>query len=98
MWSPWMPCCLPHTEPMRRYRAIVDIRDADALAPLLSGVDLVCHQAAVVGAGVNTADAPDYGSHNDFGTPQRLRDPTTTSGPHNDFGTVCCWRRCFTPG
>ncbi len=46
----------------------VDIRDAGALAPLLDGVDLVCHQAAVVGAGVNAADAPDYGSHNDFGT------------------------------
>ncbi|MBI3692267.1 MAG: NAD(P)-dependent oxidoreductase, partial [Mycolicibacterium aromaticivorans] len=36
----------------------VDVRDADALAPLLSGVDVVCHQAAVVGAGVNAADAP----------------------------------------
>ncbi|MCV7260484.1 NAD-dependent epimerase/dehydratase family protein [Mycobacterium shimoidei] len=46
----------------------VDIRDADALRPLLAGVDLVCHQAAVVGAGVNAADAPAYGSHNDFGT------------------------------
>ncbi|MBV9319325.1 MAG: NAD-dependent epimerase/dehydratase family protein [Mycobacterium sp.] len=46
----------------------VDVRDADALAPLLSGVDVVCHQAAVVGAGVNAADAPAYGSHNDFGT------------------------------
>ncbi len=46
----------------------VDIRDADALAPLLAGVDLVCHQAAVVGAGVNAADAPAYASHNDFGT------------------------------
>ncbi|KAA0110695.1 NAD-dependent epimerase/dehydratase family protein [Mycolicibacterium sp. P1-5] len=46
----------------------VDVRDADALAPLLSGIDVVCHQAAVVGAGVNAADAPSYASHNDYGT------------------------------
>src|ERR1700757_2480018 len=46
----------------------VDVRDADALAPLLDGVDLVCHQAAMVGAGVDAADAPAYGSHNDFAT------------------------------
>lgn len=46
----------------------VDVRDADALAPLLSGVDVVCHQAAMVGAGVNAADAPRYGSHNDYAT------------------------------
>lgn len=46
----------------------VDIRDGAALAPLLAGVDVVCHQAAVVGAGVNAADAPSYGSHNDYGT------------------------------
>lgn len=47
---------------------VLDIRDASALAPLLNGVDVVCHQAAVVGAGVNAADAPSYGSHNDYGT------------------------------
>lgn len=46
----------------------VDVRDAEAIAPLLAGVDLVCHQAAMVGAGVDAADAPDYGSHNDYGT------------------------------
>ncbi|MCI4673554.1 NAD-dependent epimerase/dehydratase family protein [Candidatus Mycolicibacterium alkanivorans] len=46
----------------------VDVRDEDALAPLLDGVDVVCHQAAVVGAGVNAADAPAYASHNDCGT------------------------------
>ncbi|OBH22646.1 NAD-dependent dehydratase [Mycobacterium sp. E342] len=46
----------------------VDVRDADALAPLLDGVDLVCHQAAMVGAGVDAADAPAYGGHNDYGT------------------------------
>ncbi len=44
------------------------MRDADALAPLLDGIDVVCHQAAVVGAGVNAADAPSYASHNDYGT------------------------------
>ena len=46
----------------------VDVRDAATLAPLLEGVDVVCHQAAVVGAGVDAADAPSYGSHNDFAT------------------------------
>lgn len=46
----------------------VDVRDGDALAPLLRGIDLVCHQAAVVGAGVNAADAPSYAQHNDVGT------------------------------
>jgi dTDP-L-rhamnose 4-epimerase len=46
----------------------VDVRDADALAPLLDGVDVVCHQSAMVGAGVDAADAPAYGSHNDYGT------------------------------
>lgn len=48
--------------------ARVDIRDAAAVADALAGVDVVCHQAAVVGAGVNAADAPSYGSHNDYGT------------------------------
>ncbi len=47
---------------------VVDVRDAGELAPLLRGVDVVCHQAAVVGAGVNAADAPSYGSHNDYAT------------------------------
>jgi len=46
----------------------VDIRDARAVASLLDGVDVVCHQAAVVGAGVDAADAPSYGSHNDYAT------------------------------
>jgi dTDP-L-rhamnose 4-epimerase len=46
----------------------VDVRDAAGVASLLPGVDVVCHQAAVVGAGVDATDAPSYGSHNDFGT------------------------------
>ena len=46
----------------------VDLRDADRVAALLPGIDVVCHQAAVVGAGVDAADAPAFASHNDFGT------------------------------
>ena len=46
----------------------VDVADADTLAPILGSVDAVCHQAAMVGAGVNAADAPAYGRHNDFAT------------------------------
>lgn len=46
----------------------LDVRDAAALRPLLRGVDVVVHQAAVVGAGVDASDAPSYGSHNDYGT------------------------------
>jgi dTDP-L-rhamnose 4-epimerase len=46
----------------------LDVRDADRWAHLLHGVDAVCHQAAVVGAGVAVADLPAYASHNDLGT------------------------------
>jgi dTDP-L-rhamnose 4-epimerase len=46
----------------------VDVRDASGIASVLAGVDVVCHQAAVVGAGVDASDAPNYGSHNDYGT------------------------------
>ncbi|MFW6774078.1 NAD-dependent epimerase/dehydratase family protein [Nocardioides sp. CPCC 205120] len=45
-----------------------DVRRAEGWPALLEGVDAVCHQAAVVGAGVRVADLPDYASHNDLGT------------------------------
>jgi dTDP-L-rhamnose 4-epimerase len=45
-----------------------DVRDADAVRMALVGVDAVCHQAAMVGLGVDFADAPAYVSHNDAGT------------------------------
>ncbi|MFE3195983.1 NAD-dependent epimerase/dehydratase family protein [Nocardia sp. NPDC059240] len=48
--------------------ARVDVRDPYGLDELLHGIDVVCHQAAVVGAGVSAQDAPAYASHNDFGT------------------------------
>jgi dTDP-L-rhamnose 4-epimerase len=45
-----------------------DIRDPDVWPALLRGVDVVCHQAAMVGAGVRVGDIPDFVSHNDLGT------------------------------
>lgn len=46
----------------------LDVRDAAAWDGVLDGVHVVCHQAAVVGAGVSVADLPGYASHNDLGT------------------------------
>ncbi|HZG89015.1 MAG TPA: NAD-dependent epimerase/dehydratase family protein [Pseudonocardia sp.] len=45
-----------------------DVRDPDLLRSLLPGVDAVCHQAAMVGHGVDPSDAPLYAAHNDLGT------------------------------
>ncbi len=46
----------------------LDVRDAVQWSELLDGVDVVCHQAAMVGAGVTPADLPLYAGHNDLGT------------------------------
>ena len=46
----------------------LDVRRAGEWAHLLDGVDVVCHQAAMVGAGVKVADMPLYAGHNDLGT------------------------------
>ncbi|MFD9795869.1 NAD-dependent epimerase/dehydratase family protein [Streptomyces sp. NPDC059070] len=45
-----------------------DVRDPDAVARALRGVDAVCHQAAMVGLGTDFSDAPAYTSHNGLGT------------------------------
>jgi dTDP-L-rhamnose 4-epimerase len=45
-----------------------DVRDPRAVESALAGVDAVCHQAAMVGLGVNLDDLPDYTSVNDVGT------------------------------
>ena len=46
----------------------LDVRDVAAWSDLLTGVDVVCHQAALVGAGVRVADLPAYAAHNDLAT------------------------------
>jgi dTDP-L-rhamnose 4-epimerase len=51
-----------------REDAGADVRDRTAVARALSGVDAVCHQAAMVGLGTGFADAADYVSRNDLGT------------------------------
>ncbi|KAB2346430.1 NAD-dependent epimerase/dehydratase family protein [Actinomadura rudentiformis] len=45
-----------------------DVRDAPAVARALHGVDAVCHQAAMVGLGVDVFDLPAYVSANAHGT------------------------------
>jgi dTDP-L-rhamnose 4-epimerase len=51
------------------YRLVVaDVADLDAMTGLLRGVDAVCHQAAMVGHGVDPSDAPLYTARNDHAT------------------------------
>ncbi|MFD6154180.1 MULTISPECIES: NAD-dependent epimerase/dehydratase family protein [unclassified Streptomyces] len=45
-----------------------DVRDADAVAGALAGIDAVCHQAAMVGLGDGVRDAAEYVGRNDLGT------------------------------
>jgi dTDP-L-rhamnose 4-epimerase len=47
---------------------VADVRDAARIRELLAGVEVVCHQAALVGHGLDPADAPAYVSCNDLGT------------------------------
>ncbi|MBA8816025.1 dTDP-L-rhamnose 4-epimerase [Microbacterium halimionae] len=49
-----------------------DVTDPDVLDAALEGVDVVSHQAAKVGLGVNMADAPDYARTNVAGTAEVL--------------------------
>jgi dTDP-L-rhamnose 4-epimerase len=47
---------------------VLDVRDARDWVEVLDGVDVVCHLAAMVGAGATVADLPLYAAHNDLGT------------------------------
>ncbi|WP_250036399.1 NAD-dependent epimerase/dehydratase family protein [Paractinoplanes maris] len=45
-----------------------DVRDSSTVAGMLQGIDVVVHQAAMVGLGVDLNDLPDYVGCNDLGT------------------------------
>jgi dTDP-L-rhamnose 4-epimerase len=45
-----------------------DVRDEATVIRCLDGVDVVCHQAAKVGLGMDVSDLPDYASTNVLGT------------------------------
>ena len=45
-----------------------DVREAATVDRALVGVDAVCHQAAMVGLGVDVQDMPEYAGINEFGT------------------------------
>jgi len=45
-----------------------DVRDPEAVAEALAGVDAVCHHAATVGMGLDLSDLPRYAGNNDLGT------------------------------
>jgi dTDP-L-rhamnose 4-epimerase len=47
---------------------VADVRDPAAVRRAVRGVDVVVHQAAMVGMGVDLADLPDYVGCNDLGT------------------------------
>jgi dTDP-L-rhamnose 4-epimerase len=51
-----------------RHGVTGDVRDPPLVNSALSGVDLVVHQAAKVGLGVDVADLPSYASVNVYGT------------------------------
>jgi dTDP-L-rhamnose 4-epimerase len=53
---------------VRNELVVGDVRDASTVDTALAGVDAVCHQAAMVGLGVDAQDLPEYASHNDYGT------------------------------
>ena len=60
----------PRATPARSGHSVLvaDVTDASRMDEILDGVDVVCHQAAKVGLGVNFDDAPDYVNTNETGT------------------------------
>jgi dTDP-L-rhamnose 4-epimerase len=61
-----------YLEPAAEY-VYGDVIDPEVVDRSLRGIDAVCHQAAMVGLGVDMGDAPAYVRHNDLGTAVLLR-------------------------
>lgn len=62
-WGDSLPAVDPRVDFLQGdVRAVPDVRSA------LDSVDVVCHQAAMVGLGVDVGDLPAYAGHNDLGT------------------------------
>ena len=59
---------VPPESPEAAEVVTADVGDAATVAEALSGVDAVCHQAAMVGLGVDLDDLPAYVRTNDLGT------------------------------
>jgi dTDP-L-rhamnose 4-epimerase len=62
-WGDSVPAIDPRVDFVRG-----DVRNASVVRDSLDGIDVVCHQAAMVGLGVDLADLPEYAGHNDLGT------------------------------
>jgi dTDP-L-rhamnose 4-epimerase len=45
-----------------------DLRDLSTVARCVEGIDAVCHQASMVGLGIDFRDVTEYVAHNDLGT------------------------------
>ncbi|HEX4427675.1 MAG TPA: NAD-dependent epimerase/dehydratase family protein [Frankiaceae bacterium] len=60
------PAGEPHVDPRARF-VKGDVREPAECRAALGGVDVVFHEAAMVGLGVDMADLPSYASHNDVG-------------------------------
>ena len=58
---------LPTPDPRVEF-IVGDVTDPGVVADALRGVQVVCHQAAKVGLGVDFSDAPDYVHSNEVGT------------------------------
>jgi dTDP-L-rhamnose 4-epimerase len=52
---------------------VADLRDPATAREAVRGVDAVCHQASMVGMGVDLDDLPQYVGHNDLATAELLR-------------------------